>query len=169
MSSTNLVSKICLAAGVSLCAVMASSALADKMPVEQSMSTLEYELLSRGDLWTYKKLDGYSEAPFLNDLVKAGKLPPVEERLPAEPLVMKTMAMSDGIGVYGGVFRHVIGGRPEGWNWLAGQHQAGVALTWPFRNVWFATARFGRLRQKNSLVRCQIWPKAGSGAKTGPS
>lgn len=123
MSSTNLVSKLCLAAGVSACAIAASSALADKMPVEQSMSTLEYDLLSRSDLWTYQKLEGYSEAPFLSELVKAGKLPPVGERLPAEPLVMSTKAMSEGIGVYGGVFRHVIGGRPEGWNWLAGQHQ----------------------------------------------
>jgi peptide/nickel transport system substrate-binding protein len=31
--------------------------------------------------------------------------------------------MPDGIGVYGGVMRHVIGGRPEGWNYSAGQSQ----------------------------------------------
>ncbi|KZL24498.1 hypothetical protein [Pseudovibrio sp. Ad37] len=99
MSSTNLVSKLCLAAGVSACAIATSSALADKMPVEQSMSTLEYDLLSRSDLWTYQKLEGYSEAPFLSKLVKAGKLPPVGERLPAEPLVMSTKAMSEGIGL----------------------------------------------------------------------
>ena len=56
-------------------------------------------------------------------MVAAGTLPPVEERLPSEPLVHLTGAMVDGVGEYGGVFRHVIGGRPEGWNWLAGQHQ----------------------------------------------
>jgi peptide/nickel transport system substrate-binding protein len=31
----------------------------------------------------------YNEAPMLAELVKAGKLPPVEERLPEEPLVYK--------------------------------------------------------------------------------
>ena len=30
---------------------------------------------------------------------------------------------TDGPGVYGGTLRHVIGGRPQGWNWIAGQHQ----------------------------------------------
>ena len=77
----------------------------------------------RDELWVYKKLDGYSEAQFLSELVAAGELPPVQERLPEEPLVHLTGAMSDGIGEYGGVFRRVFGGRPEGWNWMAGQHQ----------------------------------------------
>lgn len=100
------------------------SALAqEQMPPEESMSSLEYELLGRDDLWTYRALDSYSEAPFLADMVAEGKLPPIEERLPSEPLVHLTGAMVDGTGEYGGVFRHVIGGRPEGWNWLAGQHQ----------------------------------------------
>ena len=31
--------------------------------------------------------------------------------------------MPDGIGVYGDVMRHVIGGRPQGWNFQAGQIQ----------------------------------------------
>jgi len=102
----------------------AGSALAqEQMPPEESMASLEYELLGRDDLWTYKSLDNYSEAPFLADMVAAGTLPPVAERLPSEPLVMLTGPMVDGIGEYGGVFRHVIGGRPEGWNHLAGQHQ----------------------------------------------
>ena len=55
--------------------------------------------------------------------VETGKLPPVAERLPKEPLVFKTGNMPDGIGVYGDTMRHVIGGRPEGWNYLAGQTQ----------------------------------------------
>ena len=55
--------------------------------------------------------------------VDTGKLPPVEERLPKEPLVFKTANMPDGIGVYGDVMRHVIGGRPQGWNYVAGQNQ----------------------------------------------
>ncbi|TIU70888.1 MAG: ABC transporter substrate-binding protein, partial [Mesorhizobium sp.] len=47
----------------------------------------------------------------------------VKDRLPKEPLVFKTANMPDGIGVYGDTMRHVIGGRPEGWNYGAGQTQ----------------------------------------------
>lgn len=104
-------------------ALLAGSASADPMPPEQSLAGLDYALIGRDDLWTYKALPEYHQAPFLDALVESGALPPVAERLPAEPLVMKTGAMSDGIGEYGGVFRHVIGGRPEGWNLVAGQHQ----------------------------------------------
>jgi peptide/nickel transport system substrate-binding protein len=44
----------------------------------------------------------YHEAPELADLVKAGKLPPVAERLPENPLVVDTV---ESIGQYGGVWR----------------------------------------------------------------
>src|SRR5574337_1573435 len=44
----------------------------------------------------------YHEAPELADLVKAGTLPPVAERLPENPLVVDTV---EGIGQYGGVRR----------------------------------------------------------------
>lgn len=44
---------------------------------------------------------GYQEAPQLAELVKAGKLPPVEERLPEEPLVVEPI---EGIGKYGGTW-----------------------------------------------------------------
>ena len=40
----------------------------------------------------------YNEAPMLKELVKAGKLPPVEKRLPEEPLVMKPMRKLDSMG-----------------------------------------------------------------------
>lgn len=102
---------------------LAASATADEMPPEKSLAGLDYELIGRNDIYDYRALDSYSEAPFLTKLVGDGKLPPVAERLPKEPIVFKTSAMSDGIGTHGGVFRHVIGGRPEGWNWMAGQHQ----------------------------------------------
>ncbi|MCJ7656860.1 MAG: ABC transporter substrate-binding protein, partial [Candidatus Atribacteria bacterium] len=45
---------------------------------------------------------GYQEAPQLAELVQAGKLPPVEERLPEEPLIVKPV---EGIGKYGGTWR----------------------------------------------------------------
>lgn len=98
-------------------------ATADEMPPETSLSGLEYELIGRGDIYAHGMLDSYSQAPMLDALVAAGTLPDVADRLPAEPIIFKTGAMVDGLGEYGGVFRHVIGGRPEGWNWMAGQHQ----------------------------------------------
>jgi peptide/nickel transport system substrate-binding protein len=44
----------------------------------------------------------YNEAPALAALVEAGELPPVEERLPAEPLVQEVV---EEIGSYGGTLR----------------------------------------------------------------
>ncbi len=43
----------------------------------------------------------YKEAPSLAELVKAGKLPPVDQRLPENPMVVS----ADEIGQYGGVWR----------------------------------------------------------------
>ncbi|MDP3061617.1 MAG: ABC transporter substrate-binding protein [Chloroflexota bacterium] len=44
----------------------------------------------------------FNEAPQLAELVKAGKLPPVEKRLPEEPMVLKPVHQ---IGKYGGTWR----------------------------------------------------------------
>src|SRR5215212_4139518 len=44
----------------------------------------------------------FREAPMLAELVKAGKLPPVEQRLPPQPLVVKP---TNAIGKYGGTLR----------------------------------------------------------------
>jgi peptide/nickel transport system substrate-binding protein len=79
--------------------------------------------VNRADILEYKALDSYSEPEFVKAFVDAGKLPPVAERLPKEPLVYKIANMPDGAGTYGDVMRHVIGGRPEGWNYSAGQTQ----------------------------------------------
>ncbi|KKB12319.1 periplasmic alpha-galactoside-binding protein [Devosia geojensis] len=76
------------------------------------------------DILEYRALDSYNEPEWIKtNFVDTGKLPPVEERLPAEPLVYKTSNMPDGVGTYGDVMRHVIGGRPEGWNYIGGQAQ----------------------------------------------
>jgi len=53
----------------------------------------------------------YKEAPSLADMVAAGSLPPVEERLPVNPLVL---AGVDGVGKYGGRLRKFWPG--AGWN-----------------------------------------------------
>lgn len=76
------------------------------------------------DILEYRALPEYHEPEWVTEkFVKTGKLPPVGERLPKEPMVYKAANMPDGIGDYGGTLRHVIGGRPEGWNYIAGQSQ----------------------------------------------
>ena len=72
---------------------------------------------------THQSFDKYCEAPYLTKLVEEGKLPPVEERLPKEPLVYKTGFMSDGAGQYGGIWRGVWAVPLEGWNYNAGAVQ----------------------------------------------
>lgn len=79
--------------------------------------------VNRADIYSYRALDSYNEPEYMTAFVEAGKLPPVAERLPVEPLVYSAGNMVDGIGVYGDVMRHVIGGRPEGWNYWAGRSQ----------------------------------------------
>ena len=77
--------------------------------------------VNRADIYDYRALPAYNEPAWVKAFVDAGKLPPVADRLPKEPLVYKTANEPDGTGVYGDVMRHVIGGRPEGWNFWAGQ------------------------------------------------
>ncbi|MEU6859573.1 ABC transporter substrate-binding protein [Glycomyces sp. NPDC046736] len=55
------------------------------------------------------------EAPMLAERVEAGDLPPVAERLPKEPLVVKA---TEEIGQYGGTWNTVINGAADGpWLW----------------------------------------------------
>jgi len=54
----------------------------------------------------------YKEAPMLAELVKAGKLPPVDERLPVEPLVLPVI---EEIGEYGGTWRRAYKGIADRW------------------------------------------------------
>jgi len=57
----------------------------------------------------------FSEAPMLAELVKAGKLPPVEERLPKQDSLMVIKPL-DEIGKYGGVWRRGFTGAMDGEN-----------------------------------------------------
>lgn len=54
----------------------------------------------------------YQQAPQLQALVEGGELPPVGERLPAEPLVVKPI---EGIGEYGGTWRTAMSSRTDSW------------------------------------------------------
>jgi peptide/nickel transport system substrate-binding protein len=55
----------------------------------------------------------FNEAPELAALVKAGKLPPVAQRLPAEPMVLKPLQR---VGKYGGTWRRGFLGPGDGEN-----------------------------------------------------
>jgi len=57
----------------------------------------------------------YKEAPALADLVKAGKLPPVDQRLPENPLVVPVV---EKIGQYGGVWRRAFLGPADANNYV---------------------------------------------------
>lgn len=111
--------------GVSPLAVQAQDASPAPLPAPPNFPAQgKPTLVSRSDILEYKALPSYSEPDWVTkQFVDTGKLPPVAERLPKEPLVYKTANMPDGVGVYGDVMRHVIGGRPEGWNYMAGQNQ----------------------------------------------
>lgn len=59
----------------------------------------------------------YNEAPMLAALVEAGELPPVDERLPVNPLVVEPV---EEIGQYGGTWRSFdMNGDPMNHTWLA--------------------------------------------------
>jgi peptide/nickel transport system substrate-binding protein len=53
---------------------------------------------------TGRKIGAYGEAPMLAELVRVGQLPPVEQRLPREPVVLQPLQE---IGTYGGTLRSV--------------------------------------------------------------
>src|SRR5271156_5965503 len=57
----------------------------------------------------------YHEAPGLAEQVKAGKLPPVEQRLPEQPLVVP---VTEKVGEYGGVWRRAFLGPADANNYV---------------------------------------------------
>jgi len=62
---------------------------------------------------TAKFPKSFKEAPQLAELVKAGKLPPVQERVSQDPLVIKPVHE---IGKYGGTWRRGFSGPADFWN-----------------------------------------------------
>lgn len=78
---------------------------------------------TKEEMWIYKNLSSYSEAPELRELVEQGKLPPLTERLPDIPRVIKSNIMVDGIGEYGGVWRDTFATPVQSWNWGAQKTQ----------------------------------------------
>src|SRR5215510_2080257 len=68
--------------------------------------------LAGPSVWAQGK---YKEAPSLAEQVKAGKLPPVEQRLPQTPLVVPVV---DKVGEYGGTWRRAFLGPADSNNYV---------------------------------------------------
>ena len=83
------------------------------------------------------------QAPMLAEMVQAGRLPPVEQRVPEEPLVVKPL---EGIGRYGGTLRRgftgpaddengnrwVSGDKLVFWDYTGTQFRPALAKSWEF-------------------------------------
>ncbi|MCL4161388.1 UNVERIFIED_CONTAM: hypothetical protein GTU68_030760, partial [Idotea baltica] len=140
-----------LAAGTILSSA-ASVATADGQTVPDAppfSAQVAYELVPGNSIWSYRAIDGYGEPAWVTAMVEAGKLPAVAERLPLEPLVFNSADSVDGIGEYGGVLRHVIGGRPQGWNWNAGQTQGWGGITYTLSECLTRTGPLYRVTPEN--------------------
>ncbi len=94
-------------------------------PPELDLGGTVVERKPISELVTYKALPEYNEPEWVTELVDAGELPPVADRLPKEPKVILEAALSDGIGVYGGAWRDFSACPTAGWN-----NGAGVTAGW---------------------------------------
>ena len=86
---------------IALTVLLSGAALAQQPDLSQSglVGKLENPTIVTDPAQWPKK---FGEAPALAELVKAGKLPPVEQRLPQEPMVLKPLRS---VGKYGGTWR----------------------------------------------------------------
>ena len=67
-------------------------------PMPQPVGTTKPILVPYDKLFHYGTLPAYHEPDWVSEFVKAGKLPPVEQRLPKEPLIVDTSMTADGPG-----------------------------------------------------------------------
>ncbi|GAB1584648.1 ABC transporter substrate-binding protein [Phyllobacterium phragmitis] len=157
-----------LTVGVSMLA-MSANAFETGTPPEPPPFPAEAKItyVERDSVLEFKALPAYSEPGWVTEkFVKAGKLPPLKDRLPEEPLVYKTGNMPDGTGVYGDTLRHVIGGRPEGWNYMAGQSQGWGGLDIALSECLTRTAPLFQVKAQDTeplpnLARSWEWSKDG--------
>ena len=124
------------------------------------------ELLPYESIQSFHRLETMNQPDWMDAMVEAGTLPPLEERVPSEPLVFNTDIMPDGAGAYGGVFRHVIGGRPQGWNWTAGLHQGWGGINYTVQECLTRTGPMyllddSRVEPLPNLARSWEWSEDG--------
>ncbi len=82
----------------------------------------------------------YNESPMLTELVKAGKLPPVDERLPKEPMVLEPL---NEVGQYGGTLRSSTT-EPNAWQSDGHAHMRLPYLLWVDRTGSKVTPYFAK-------------------------
>ena len=106
--------------------------VADPVPYPEGVQIGENPIVrfNLDEMLVYKALDSYSEPAWLTELVEAGELPPVEERLPDNPQVILNSGMSVGPGVYGGVWRDFSAVPTAGWNLCARQTQGWFGINY---------------------------------------
>ena len=78
-------------------ALLSSAALAQDM--NERVYPFQYADLDAYTAATGNTIDNYGEAPMLAERVAAGDLPPVEDRVPAQPVVVQPL---ESVGSYGG-------------------------------------------------------------------
>ncbi len=115
-------------------------------PNQLEIGGLEVNRQPISEIVAYKAFETYQQAPWLDKFVADGTLPPVKERLPKEPQVMLTSGMSDGIGVYGDVWRGFSACPTAGYN-----NMAGVSSGW--FGIESYTTRYGSLVKTGPLFR----------------
>lgn len=71
----------------------------------------------------------YNEAPMLAELVKQGKLPRIDQRLPEEPLTVKPI---EEVGKYGGTLRRAIRGPANSYSWIV--TSSDYLVRWQYSN-----------------------------------
>ncbi|MDX8508297.1 ABC transporter substrate-binding protein [Mesorhizobium captivum] len=163
--------RIGFAAGLALSVAIPTYAFASEPTVPPAPTPFPAEgkikYVARDSVLEFKALPEYHEPDWVTEkYVKTGKLPPVKDRLPKEPLVFKTGNMPDGIGVYGDTMRHVIGGRPEGWNYGGGQTQGWGGIDIGLSECLTRTAPLFQVEAKDTeplpnLARSWEWSKDG--------
>jgi len=115
-------------------------------PNKLEMGGGEVVRLSTDQIFTYKALPEYHQAPWLDKFVADGTLPPVKDRLPKEPQVVLTSGMKDGIGVYGDLWRGFSACPTSGYN-----NMAGVSMGW--FGIESYTTRYGVLVETGPMYR----------------
>ena len=125
---------------VILIALLAVGALAVAGPAAESSTSAVMEDAPTGlypEHWQFNDLEEmtlvtgtmlteFHEAPMLAELVAAGELPPVEERIPSQPLVV----VRNEIGSYGGTLRTAHEGTVTGLVLTVGKFMEEFALSW---------------------------------------
>ena len=109
------------AAGESTASAPMEEAPTGLYPEHWQFADLEAMALVTGNMITE-----FHEAPMLAEMVAAGELPPVDERVPAQPLVI----VRNEIGSYGGTLRTAHEGTVTGVVLTIGKFMEEFALSW---------------------------------------